>query len=54
MGPKVEAAAQFAASTGGLGAIGALEDATAILRGDAGTTICHSARGLELASLNTT
>lgn len=38
MGPKVEAAARFAA-TGGLAAIGALEDAGAILAGRAGTRV---------------
>ena len=39
MGPKVEAACRFVESTGGLAAIGALEDAAAILAGTAGTTI---------------
>lgn len=41
MGPKVEAASEFAGSPGRIAAIGALEDASAILRGDAGTTISH-------------
>jgi carbamate kinase len=39
MGPKVEAAAAFVRATGGVAAIGALEDAAAILRGEAGTRI---------------
>ncbi|MCZ8548660.1 carbamate kinase [Mesorhizobium qingshengii] len=39
MGPKVEAATMFATETGRLAAIGRLEDAVAILRGEAGTTI---------------
>jgi carbamate kinase len=39
MAPKVEAARRFAAATGGLAAIGALEDAEAILRGERGTRI---------------
>lgn len=39
MGPKVEAAASFAAKTGKPAAIGRLEDALAILEGTAGTTI---------------
>ncbi|MCG6990187.1 MAG: carbamate kinase [Gemmatimonadetes bacterium] len=43
MGPKVEAAAAFVRATGGMAAIGALEDAVAILRGDAGTRIVTEA-----------
>jgi carbamate kinase len=39
MGPKVEAACRFAERTRGLAAIGALEDAEAILAGRAGTQI---------------
>ncbi len=39
MGPKVEAACTFARHTGGLAGIGALEDAGAILAGEAGTRI---------------
>ncbi len=39
MGPKVEAATMFAIATGSFAAIGRLEDAAAILRGDAGTRI---------------
>lgn len=41
MGPKVEAACTFVEETGGWAAIGALEDAEAILEGEAGTRI-HS------------
>ena len=40
MGPKVEAACRFAERTGRLAAIGALDDAEAILAGRAGTRIC--------------
>jgi carbamate kinase len=40
MGPKVEAACRFAERTGGVAAIGALDDAEAILAGRAGTQIC--------------
>jgi carbamate kinase len=54
MGPKVEAAAAFAASSGGQAAIGAIEDAVAVLRGEAGTTISTRARGLELVPLGLT
>ena len=39
MGRKVEAARRFATATGGLAAIGALEDAAAILHGERGTRI---------------
>lgn len=39
MGPKVEAAARFAAATGGLAAIGALEDAGAVVAGRRGTRV---------------
>lgn len=39
MGPKVEAACRFVEATGGTAGIGSLEDAVAILAGDAGTTI---------------
>lgn len=49
MGPKVESAVAFVASGGGRAAIGALGDAAAVLRGDAGTTVSASAVGLELA-----
>jgi carbamate kinase len=39
MGPKAAAAADFAERTGGLAAVGAIEDATAILSGRAGTRV---------------
>lgn len=39
MAPKVEAAIEFVEQSGGLAAIGALQDAVAILAGDAGTSI---------------
>jgi carbamate kinase len=47
MGPKVEAVCRFVSETGGHAAVGALVDATAILRGDAGTTIAPTAVPLE-------
>ena len=46
MGPKVEAACQFARATGGIAAIGALKDAAAVLRGEAGTTVSTRAAGV--------
>lgn len=39
MGPKVQAAAQFARATGRKAAIGSLKDLPAIVRGQAGTTV---------------
>jgi len=39
MGPKARAVCQFVDAGGHLGAIGALEDAAAMLRGDAGTIV---------------
>jgi carbamate kinase len=39
MGPKVEAACRFAETTGSVAGIGALGDAAAILRGEAGTRV---------------
>src|SRR5215212_8516822 len=47
MGPKVEAVCRFAEATGGIAGIGALDDAAAILRGEAGTLVVPAA--LELA-----
>jgi carbamate kinase len=44
MGPKVEAALDFA-DAGGWAAIGALTDAAAVLRGDAGTRVVSVGRG---------
>ena len=45
MAPKVEAACRFVEATGGTAAIGALEDAVAILEGSAGTTIGPNSKG---------
>ncbi len=42
MGPKVDAACRFVELTGGVAAIGTLDDAVAILRGDAGTIVTPS------------
>ena len=39
MGPKVDAACRFVELTGDMAAIGRIEDAVAILAGDAGTII---------------
>jgi carbamate kinase len=39
MGPKVEAACRFAERTGGVAAIGSLEDAEGVLHGTAGTRV---------------
>ncbi len=49
MGPKVEAACAFARQSGGVAAIGALEDLPAILAGTAGTRIATSFEGLTYA-----
>lgn len=46
MGPKVDAACQFARETGKAAAIGALEDLPAILKGEAGTTVVATEKGL--------
>jgi carbamate kinase len=43
MGPKVEAACRFAERTGRMAAIGAINDAEAILAGNAGTIVAASA-----------
>lgn len=45
MGPKVDAACRFVRSGGGFAAIGALADAGAMLRGEAGTTISGQPAG---------
>jgi carbamate kinase len=42
MGPKVEAACEFAEATGKPASIGALEDVARMLRGEAGTTVSTS------------
>jgi carbamate kinase len=47
MAPKVEAACEFVDQTGAMAAIGRLEDAQAILRGEAGTIIRPDAVGIE-------
>jgi carbamate kinase len=44
MGPKVDAVCRFVELTGGTAAIGSLDDAAAILRGEAGTIITPSGR----------
>ncbi len=46
MGPKVEAACRFVRDGGGFAAIGALSDAAAMLRGEAGTMITAAAAQL--------
>ncbi|MFH1834536.1 MAG: carbamate kinase, partial [bacterium] len=47
MGPKVEAACDYARGTGGLAGIGALEDAVAIVEGRAGTVVSGELEGIE-------
>lgn len=47
MGPKVEAASDFAEKTGKTAAIGALADLPRIARGEAGTAITPEAEGIE-------
>jgi carbamate kinase len=47
MGPKVEAACDFVRRTGGIAAIGSLEDAVAMLLGNSGTTIAPNVDGIE-------
>jgi carbamate kinase len=47
MGPKVEAACEFVERTGGIAGIGALEDAAAILAGEAGTLIEKDVREIQ-------
>jgi len=44
MGPKVDAVARFTELTGDMAAIGALEDAVAIIEGRAGTIVTPSGR----------
>jgi len=50
IGPKVEAASWFVATTGRRAAIGALADASSLLTGDAGTIVTPSADRAELGS----
>jgi carbamate kinase len=48
MGPKVRAACTFVEQTGGVAAIGSIANASALLRGETGTTVALDAAGLEL------
>lgn len=48
MGPKVEAAAEFARATGGISCIGNLEQAIDMLEGKAGTTVTSRCKETEL------
>jgi carbamate kinase len=48
MGPKVEAAAEFAEKTGKTAAIGALADLERIARGEAGTLVTREASEMEI------
>lgn len=48
MGPKVEAAIDFAERTGKTAAIGALADLVRISRGEAGTLVTNEAEGVEM------
>jgi carbamate kinase len=49
MGPKVDAACRFVEATGKSAAIGALRDLSAILAGDAGTTVTAKETGMVFA-----
>jgi carbamate kinase len=49
MGPKVEAAANFARATGGIACIGSLANVKAMLAGEAGTTITSRCGEVEYA-----
>jgi carbamate kinase len=51
MGPKVRAACSFVEQTGGLAAIGSIEDTPKLLRGETGTTVALDAAGLETAAV---
>ena len=46
MGPKVEAAARFAEATGGIAAIGSLDEADRVLGGRAGTRVLRELDGI--------
>jgi carbamate kinase len=46
----VRAACSSVEQTGGLAAIGSIEDTAALVRGDAGTVVARDAAGLELAA----
>ncbi len=55
MGPKVDAVCRFVELTGGIAAIGSLDDAAAILRGEAGTIVTPNGRyGGAVASASAT
>ena len=54
MGPKVRAACSFVEETGGLAAIGSIEDTPALIRGETGTIVTRDADGLELEGSPTT
>jgi len=49
MGPKVKAACMFVERTGGIAAIGSIDQTGELLRGEAGTTVTKDANGFELA-----
>jgi carbamate kinase len=49
MGPKVAAAVEFAATSGNEARIGALDDLTRVLAGEAGTRVSIDVGGIELA-----
>jgi carbamate kinase len=51
MAPKIEAACRFVEQTGGVAAIGALNDATKLLSGERGTRITAASATYESASL---
>ena len=53
MGPKVEAACNYARATGKRAAIGALKDLATIARGEAGTTISSDAKGVVFHAAST-
>lgn len=48
MGPKVEAAIEFASRTGKTSAVGALADVARMARGEAGTLVTNEVEGVEL------
>ena len=52
MGPKVKAACTFVEQTGRVAAIGSITETSALLRGEAGTTVALDAAEIELAALD--
>jgi carbamate kinase len=52
MGPKVKAASTFVEQTGKIAVIGSITETSALLGGEAGTTVALDAAELELAALN--